>query len=104
MATCPKCGNKIPARKLLSLTRFSGSITCSVCSSQLQWKNKGTGSLIGGIGGGVGGGIGALFADWWVSTGNLVYLVLILAVIVTVFFAAWGAMVKFTKFELKSAS
>jgi endogenous inhibitor of DNA gyrase (YacG/DUF329 family) len=104
VAKCPKCGNDIPPRKFLSLTRFSSSVICPMCNSSLQWKNKGTGSLIGGVGGGVGGGIGALFAEWWVFTGDVAYIALVCATAVVVFFAAWGAMVKLTKFEIKGTS
>ena len=102
MVVCPKCGNKVPARKLLLLTRFNTAITCPTCASKLQWKNKGTGSLIGGVGGGVGGGLGALFGIWWLQTGNVAYLGLVVGVIVAVFFAAWMAVVKFTEFEPQS--
>ena len=102
MVACPKCGNKIPARKLLLPTRFDSSITCATCASKLQWKNKGTGSLIGGVGGGVGSVLGALFVIWWLQTGNVAYLGLIVGVIVAVFFAVWMALVKFTKFEPQS--
>ena len=102
MVACPKCGSNIPARKLLLLTRFSTTITCPICASKLQWKNKGTGSLIGGVGGGIGGGLGALFAIRWVQTGNVAYLGLLVGVFAAVFFAVWVAMVKFTKFEPKS--
>ena len=101
-AKCPKCGNKIPARKLLLLTRFSTSTTCPMCSSQLEWKNKRTGSVIGGLGGGVGGGLGTLLGELWVWTGDTIYLVLIILLIVGVFFAALGAVAKYTKFELKN--
>ena len=102
VVVCPKCGNKIPAQKLLLLTWFNTAITCPTCASKLQWKNKGTGSLIGGVGGGVGGGLGALFEIWWLQTGNVAYLGLVVGVIVAVFFAAWMAMVKFTEFEPQS--
>jgi hypothetical protein len=102
VGTCPKCGSNIPARKLLLLTRFSATITCPTCASELQWKNKGTGSLIGGVGGGVGGGLVALFGIWWLQTGSVTYLGLIVGVFAAVFFAAWMAMVKFAKFEPKS--
>lgn len=98
-ATCPKCGNKVPAGKLLRLTRFSPHTTCPTCSSKLKSENLGTGTLIGGVGGGVGGGLGALFASRWVLTGNIVYLVLVGCVIVAVFLSAWGAMVKCVRFE-----
>jgi hypothetical protein len=81
---------------------FSTTITCSTCASKLQWKNKGIGSLIGGVGGGVGGGLGTLFAGWWLLTGNVIYLGLLVGVLVAVFFAVWMAMVKFAKFEPKS--
>jgi hypothetical protein len=73
-----------------------------MCSSQLEWKNKRTGSLIGGVGGGVGGGLGALLGGLWVWTGDTIYLILIIPLIVGLFFAAWGATAKFTKFELKN--
>ncbi len=101
MASCPKCGNRIPADKLLSLTRFSTSVKCPTCNSLLEWKNKGTGSVIGGVGGAVGGGVGALLTELWVWTGNITYLTLIIPLIAGVFFAVWGAVVKFTEFKLK---
>jgi hypothetical protein len=37
-------------------------------------------------------------------TRGVLYLVFVVAVIVAVFFSAWGAMVRFVRFELKSAS
>ncbi len=79
------------------LTRFSTSTTCPMCSSQLEWKNKRTGSVIGGLGGGVGGGLGALLGELWVWTGDTIYLVLIILLIVGVFFAALGAVAKYTE-------
>lgn len=103
MITCPKCGNRIPARKPLFLTRFNTTITCTTCASKLQWKNKRTGSLIGGVGGGVGGGLGTLLLINWSQTGNVVYLTLFAGLLATVFFAAWMAMVKFTRFEQVTA-
>ena len=104
MVTCPKCRNDIPARKLLLLTRFSPSVVCPLCNSKLRWKNKDTGTLIGCVGGGVGGGLGGLFGAQWVFTGDLIYIAFIVATMGAVFFAVWGAMVKFTKFELDVAS
>ena len=99
MITCPKCGNRIPARKLLFLARFNTTITCTTCASKLQWKNKRTGSLIGGVGGG----LGTLLLINWSQTGNVVYLTLFAGLLATVFFAAWVAMVKFTRFEQVTA-
>jgi len=74
-----------------------------MCSSQLEWKNKRTGSLIGGVGGGVGGGLGGLLGGLWVLTGDTMYLISIIPLFVGLFFAAWGAAAKFTKFELKDS-
>ena len=96
MAACPKCGKNIPTRKLLYIRT---SLTCPTCGSTLHWRNKGTARLIGGVEGGTGGGLGAFFGSQWVLTGNIAYLILVFAVIVAVFFTAWAATVKFTKFE-----
>jgi hypothetical protein len=84
------------------LTRVNSTIDCPMCDSKLQWKNKGTGCLIGGVGGGVGGGLGTLFGIWWLQTGNVAYLGLVVGVIAAIGFAAWMAMVRFAEFELKS--
>jgi DNA-directed RNA polymerase subunit RPC12/RpoP len=98
MAMCPNCGKKIPMSKLLYIRT---SIKCPACGSILQWKNKGTSRLIGSIEGGAGGGLGAFFGGKWVLTGNIGYLILVFAVMVAVFFTAWTATVKFTRFKLK---
>ena len=75
------------------------SVTCPKCGSTLKWKNKGTARLISGVTGGSGGGLGAFFGEELVLTGNVAYLILVVAVIVAVFFTAWTATVKFTRFE-----
>ncbi len=54
--------------------------------------------------GGVGGGVGALFAELWIFTSDIIYIVLIVITIIVVFLAAWAALIKFAKFELKRSS
>ena len=100
MVTCPKCGNKIPAWKLIFLTNFN-TITCPTCSTRLQ-ANKKINTLIGGIGGGVGGGIGALLLGSWFQTKEVCYLILFIALLILIFFASWLAEIKFMKLEVKS--
>jgi len=104
MPTCPKCRNKIPARKLLFLTNFN-TIGCPACSTRLQ-ANKKINSLIGGIGGGLGAGIGILLFSFWMKTYGMsyvtlfAYIMLFVAVLVIIFFVSWLAEIKFMKLEV----
>jgi hypothetical protein len=60
------------------------------------------GRIVGGAGGAVGAGIGGFFLEFWNFTGNIMYLGFAVATVVAVAFAAWGAMVKYAKFELEN--
>lgn len=95
MIICPKCGKPIPAWKLIFLTNFN-TITCPTCSAKLRANNR-IHSL---IGGGVGGGLGGLLVILWFHTKEVVYLVLLIALVPLVFLAAWLASIKFTKLEV----
>jgi hypothetical protein len=97
---CPKCGNEIPAWKLIFLTNFN-TVTCSTCLAKLQ-ANKKIGSLIGGIGGGVGGGLGGLLIFFWFDTKEMIYLMLLITVFPILFLASLLASIKFMKLEVKS--
>ena len=98
MVICPKCGNKIPGWKMMFLTNFN-TITCPTCSTKLQVKNKGTSSLIGGIGGGVGGALGGLLLYYWLFTKEVFCLSLLIALFSSIAFAAWLAAIKFIKLK-----
>jgi len=100
MVTCPKCGSKIPAWKLMFLTNFN-TIACPTCSAKLQ-ANKKINSLIGGIGGAVGAGLGALLLIFWFDAKEVSYLMLLIALFILIFFAAWLAQLRFVKLEVKS--
>ena len=52
----------------------------------------------------MGAGLGALFANWWVHSGDVMYIALIVATLVAVFLCGLGAMIKFTKFTLENES
>jgi len=76
------------------------TITCSTCSARLQ-ANKKINSLIGSIGGGVEGGVGGLL-NFWFRTKEVSYLMLFIASLIFMFFAAWLTSIKFMKLEVKS--
>ena len=82
------------------LTNFN-TITCSTCSARLQ-ANKKINSLIGRIGGGVEGGVGGLLLIFWFRTKEVSYLMLFIASLIFMFFAAWLTSIKFMKLEVKS--
>lgn len=99
MADCPKCGNKIQARKMLWLTNLN-SITCQVCSSKLRVKNKDVNSAIGGAGGAIGTVFISILIILFAQTGNFVYLGLVVVWFTAVFFVAGLLVLKFVKLQL----
>jgi len=101
MFTCPKCGNKLPERKLMFLTNLN-AITCPTCLARVQVKNKKTSSLIGGIGGGVGAALGAVLLFYWLRTGEVFYLVFITALLFNIAFAGWWTFGILVQLEVKS--
>jgi hypothetical protein len=76
VVTCPNAV-MIPAQKLIFLTNLN-TITCPTCASKFELKNKGTGSLIGGIGGWSRRWTWTLFGIYLLQTGNAAYLGLVL--------------------------
>jgi hypothetical protein len=100
LVICPKCGNKLKYRKIFFLTNFNG-ITCQVCSSKLQIKNKEVSSLIGGVGGGLGGGIGGLLFISWFLTRNVLFLGLIAILFVMLLVISFVLFAKYVKMGLK---
>jgi DNA-directed RNA polymerase subunit RPC12/RpoP len=96
---CPKCGNKLQARKLLRLTNLN-TITCQVCSSKLRVKNKNFNSTIGGVGGGIGGGLGTLLLISWIRTGNILFIGLFIALIIAISLSVWLLANKYIELEL----
>lgn len=103
MVSCPNCRKKVPAWKLFFLTNYN-AIKCPSCSAKLQVENRKTSRLIGGVGGGVGGGLGALLGVSYALTGEVTYIVLLIALIFVVALGAWMTSVKFIRLEVKTTS
>jgi len=54
------------------------------------------------IGGAVGAGLGALLLIFWFDAKEVSYLMLLIALFILIFFAAWLAQLRFVKLEVKS--
>ncbi|MEM3760533.1 MAG: hypothetical protein QXZ02_05415 [Candidatus Bathyarchaeia archaeon] len=82
------------------LTNYN-AISCPKCLSKLQVKNRGTYSLIGGVGGGFGGGVGGLLLNSWLYTGEVLYIALFIVLLSAIFFVALGLSAKFLRLEAR---
>ena len=99
MVTCPNCNNEIPFKKWFFLTNYN-SIKCSHCSSFLT-ANKKTNSILGAIGGGIGAGVTTLLLITYQSSGELIFLLLLIPFLTAVFFGFGLISMKIIKLEIK---
>jgi uncharacterized protein YbaR (Trm112 family) len=79
---CPKCGGKMPYRRLMLIKTWNPKITCPICKSKLSIANRGICRLLGFIGGWT----GALVLMLFFMNPSLMY--------------AWGALVLWITFIL----
>jgi DNA-directed RNA polymerase subunit RPC12/RpoP len=100
MVICPKCGNKIPSRKLMLLTNRN-TVACPTCSAKLQVKNKNFGRLVGASGGLI---VMAIFLFYsLILPHELLFLILLSVTVVPVSLTMVAfAWIKFLKLEVKS--
>jgi len=100
LATCPKCGNKLPRRRVLLLNNHN-TVTCPACASKLRIKNKNIARFIGGGGAGILVLLGTPLLWMWIQTRNVVDLTLFIMLFAAVLFAASLIQVKYIKVEEK---
>ena len=99
MVICPKCKNEIPLKKFIFLTNYN-NIKCSSCFSELK-ANKKTNSILGAIGGGIGAGVTTLLLVTYQTSGELIFLLLLIPFLAAEFFGFTLISIKFMKLEIK---